>query len=194
MKKSNLSENKVLKTDFLHILMSDYHPSNRTKKITTENHFVSFRTLQSYMLHKKGTDSSPTSRVYMAQAVNKRIENWQTIQYHSSSVCPLKDNLSVNSFSSKPTISEDIIKVTCSVLIITEGETFLYLQSGSHLEFISFFFVIKHIFLCNLQRLSPRPIKACYSIIFNPGHTSENKTDADLFDQHWGDEDSSLVI
>lgn len=139
MKKSNLSENKALKTDFLHILMSDYHPSNRTKKITTENHFVSFRTLQSYMLHKKGTDSSPTSRVYMAQAVNKRIENWQTIQYHSSSVCPLKDNLSVNSFSSKPTISEDIIKVTCSVLIIAEGETFLYLQSGSHLEFISFF-------------------------------------------------------
>lgn len=54
MKKSNLSENKVLKTDFLHILMSDYHPSNRTKKITTENHFVSFRTLQSYMLQKKG--------------------------------------------------------------------------------------------------------------------------------------------
>ena len=72
MKKSNLSENKVLKTDFLHILMSDYHSSNRTKKITTENHFVSFRTLQNYMLH---TDSSPTSRVYMAQAVNKRIEN-----------------------------------------------------------------------------------------------------------------------
>ena len=75
MKKSNLSENKVLKTDFLHILMSDYHSSNRTKKITTENHFVSFRTLHNYMLHKKGTDSSPTSRVYMAQAVNKRIEN-----------------------------------------------------------------------------------------------------------------------